>query len=71
MKHYDIGGISTMEILKAKMTREEFYGFCKGNVYKYMTRSGHKENELDDLRKAVVYLNWLIEAKENNVIDRV
>jgi len=67
MDHYDVGGISTISILKAKMSRDEFNGFCKGNVYKYLTRSGHKGHELEDLRKASDYLTWLIEAKEEYI----
>lgn len=67
MEHYDSGGIPTINILKAKMSHEEYNGFCKGNVYKYLTRSAHKGHELQDLRKALDYLQWLIDSKEEYI----
>ena len=37
--------------------------FCKGNAMKYLMRAGKKdpEKEVEDLEKAVFYLNYLIE----------
>jgi hypothetical protein len=32
-------------------------GFCDGNAVKYIARAGKKGNRLEDLRKAVWYLN--------------
>lgn len=36
--------------------------FCKGNAMKYLMRAGKKdpEREVEDLEKAVFYLNYLI-----------
>ena len=42
------------------MTEDELKGFYKGNVLKYMLRH-EKKNGKEDLEKAKVYLNWLIE----------
>lgn len=39
------------------------YGYLVGNVVKYVFRA-KKKNNLEDLRKAKVYLDWLIEAME-------
>ena len=36
--HYIFGGIETIEYLKAKLTAEEYRGFLKGNVLKYVSR---------------------------------
>lgn len=60
-EHYTLGGIETIDILKAKLNKDEFTGFLKGNVIKYITRSGHKNDTLEDLEKAKWYLNKLIE----------
>lgn len=40
--------------------------FCLGNVLKYISRAGKKETEpcVDDLRKALWYLNRKIEILE-------
>lgn len=61
--HYKQGGMEVIKILRAKLSPEEFEGFCKGNILKYVMRSKHK-NGVEDLKKAQVYLKWLIEAEE-------
>ena len=61
--HYQVGGMQLLDIWKAKLSAEEFKGLCKGNILKYVIRAKHK-NGLEDLKKARVYLDWLIEAEE-------
>lgn len=61
--HYVFGGIETIEYLKAKLTPEEYRGFLKGNVLKYVSREAEK-NGLEDLKKAKWYLDKLIEVIE-------
>lgn len=58
--HYTAGGIECIDYLKAKLSREEFKGFLRGNVVKYLSRAGLKSNELEDLKKAAWYLERLI-----------
>ena len=58
--HYTAGGIEVIDFIVAKLTGEEFSGFCKGNVLKYVSRANHK-NGLEDLRKAKWYVDRLIE----------
>lgn len=57
------GGIECIDAIRASMSTEEFCGYCKGNVLKYAWRYVDK-NGVEDLEKAKVYLNWLIEARE-------
>ena len=66
--YYDIGGVSVLDIWKSKLTKEEFEGLCKGNVIKYVCRAGVKDSkkEVEDLKKAKEYLEWLIESKESD-----
>ena len=40
--HYTSGGIETIDFLQAKLSREEFIGYLKGNVLKYGSRLGKK-----------------------------
>lgn len=61
--HYCKGGIECIQAIKASMTKEAFAGYCKGNVMKYIYRYEDK-NGVEDLKKARVYLGWLIEAEE-------
>lgn len=58
--HYKIGGIESIDYLEAKLSPEEFAGFCKGNALKYLSRAGHKADADEDIRKAVWYLNRLL-----------
>lgn len=57
--HYCDGGIETIDFIRAKLTKEEFIGYCKGNALKYISRAGKKSrNVSEDLAKAIVYLGW-------------
>ena len=59
--HYLKGGVDTFDFIKAKgLTYEE------GNIVKYVVRSRHKGNRLEDLKKASWYLTKLIEEAEKN-----
>jgi hypothetical protein len=49
--HYKVGGIETIDFIEAKKL-----GYNLGNVVKYITRADHKDNKLEDLRKAQWYL---------------
>lgn len=64
--HYKVGGIQPIEYMKCKMSKEQFEGFCLGNVIKYVSRSDFKGSKISDLKKARDYLNWLIESVEIN-----
>ena len=61
--HYTFGKVETIDYIKDKLTPEQFEGYCMGNVIKYVSRYRHK-NGIEDLKKARVYLDWAIEAKE-------
>ena len=63
--HYYHGGKETIEILKDFLTEDEFKGFLKGNVLKYMHRYKFK-NGMEDLNKASWYLDKLKETESEN-----
>ena len=52
---YRHGNIECIEAIRSALTPEEFRGFCKGNVLKYVWRERFKGGN-DDLSKAVDYL---------------
>lgn len=57
--HYTSGGIETIDYIEAKLSPEEFRGYCLGNALKYLSRSGKKVGVTDattDLRKAQWYI---------------
>lgn len=70
-EHYKSGGIETIEYIKAKMSKEEFYGYIKGNVMKYVSRVDKKSDKLldkiDDLKKAQWYLERMIQVHQEEI----
>lgn len=58
--HYTTGGMEVIDILRAKMSPEEFRGFCKGNIIKYILRAEHKDGA-QAYRKAGAYCAYLID----------
>lgn len=65
-KHYKLCGldIESVDVIRATLTPEEFRGWCKGNAMKYMHRLGKKDDELQDAKKAMKYLEWLVRELE-------
>ena len=57
--HYKVGGVEVIDVLRAKLTPEEFRGFCKGNVVKYSLRAERKGEPTLDYQKAAWYASWL------------
>ena len=65
--HYQVGGIETVDVIKAKLggdNSEHWHGYLLGNIIKYTTRAKYKGKFLEDLQKARYYLNVLIEDSE-------
>lgn len=56
--HYKSGNIEVIDIIEDQLTEEEYLGFIKGLVMKYVMRSNMK-NGLEDLEKAKWYLERL------------
>ena len=59
--HYNVGSIEAIEAIKASMPPQEFKGYLKGNIMKYLWRYDYKGKPIEDLRKARWYLEKLIE----------
>jgi hypothetical protein len=62
-EHYTTGGIECIDAIRSSLGDEDFASYCQGNVMKYIWRHRHKGG-VEDLKKARVYLNWMIEAEE-------
>ncbi len=64
MKHYKKDGIDTIDLIKSRLTPEEYKGFLLGNMYKYLER--HKEKGgIEDIEKMKVYAYWYQNEIEN------
>lgn len=55
--HYQMEDIhETMDVINYALTDEEFAGFLKGNVLKYILRAPYKNNSEEDWSKAAYYM---------------
>tara|TARA_R100000234_G_C4981143_1_gene170947 strand:- start:993 stop:1220 length:228 start_codon:yes stop_codon:yes gene_type:complete len=63
-RHYLQGKRETIEVIQDYMTKDEFVGYLKGNIIKYVGRFKFKGNPLQDLKKSQWYLNKLIQEVE-------
>lgn len=59
-EHYNKGGVEAIDYIKQQLG-DDFSAYCEGNVHKYIHRYKYK-NGVEDLRKARVYLEWLIKS---------
>lgn len=57
--HYTDGGIEVIDFLQAKLTKEEFIGYLKGNALKYGARMGKKDSPATDAGKMAWYASKL------------
>lgn len=55
--HYTAGSIECIDAIRAALTPEEFRGYCKGNVIKYVWRERLKGGN-ESLAKCEPYLRW-------------
>lgn len=60
-RHYENLEIEPIEVMKKDLSREEFKGYLKGNIIKYILRAPYKGQEDSDYKKAAQYSKWLSE----------
>tara|TARA_R100001244_G_scaffold121876_3_gene91537 strand:+ start:245 stop:550 length:306 start_codon:yes stop_codon:yes gene_type:complete len=60
--HYNQGNMEVIDAIEGLGYGE---GFCVGSIIKYVTRYKHK-NGIEDLKKALWYVNYLIELETKN-----
>lgn len=64
--HYTQGGIECLDAIEAAMKPDQFRGYLKGNIIKYLWRYEWK-NGLEDLKKAQFYMNRMVESMEKEI----
>ena len=67
-EHYQ-GDVEPIELMQAQMTREAFMGFLRGNIIKYASRFGKKDNMAKEATKIRVYAEWLEVAAMDDVVN--
>lgn len=61
--HYIDGGIECIEAIESQLTNDEYRGYLKGNIAKYIWRERMK-GSTESLKKAQWYLDRLIQLDE-------
>lgn len=61
-QHYGKGNIEAIEYIKDFLNDDEYEGYLRGNIAKYLHRFRYK-NGVEDLKKAEWYLKRLIETQ--------
>lgn len=67
--HYTQGGIECIDALEAALGVDGVKAFCRGNAIKYLWRAGAKGSLIEDLRKAVWYIQHEIEIAQRQPIE--
>lgn len=67
--HYQTLAQQPIEIMQRLMTKEQFLGFCHGNVIKYALRCGHKDDPAKEMEKVRQYADWYVRASGGETID--
>jgi len=67
--HYKVGGIETIDYMRAKSTPEEFEGYLRLSALKYLSRVGHKHGDHDaaraeEYKKALWFIDRLVREVE-------
>jgi hypothetical protein len=67
--HYKVGGIETIDYMRAKSTPEEFEGYLRLSAIKYLSRVGHKHGDHDaaraeEYKKALWFIERLVRECE-------
>lgn len=60
--HYTQGSIEAIEAIRAALSPEEYRGFLRGQMIKYVWRAPHKGEYEKDVEKARWYAARLAEA---------
>ena len=64
--HYNHGKYETFTKLQAILSPQEYRGFLKGNIIKYMDRADYKGHKEEDLAKADRYMEELLKMEDEN-----
>lgn len=62
--HYTINGVEAIDVIQAKLSEDQFLGYCVANALKYLMRQNYKGKQQEDIKKACWYLNRLVDSFE-------
>ena len=65
-EHYNKLDVEAIDLIEMSMTKDEFLGYLKGNVLKYIIRYKHKGKAGEDLDKG----KWYLEKLRNKINEQ-
>ena len=68
--HYQFGNFEAIDIMRMVLTDEQFKGYVKANVLKYILREPFKGKPLQDIQKALWHLNLYHDILAEEQADR-
>lgn len=68
--YYDAGGIEVLEIIRAKLTPEQWRGYLLGNLIKYSCRANFKGAFHRDVEKIKTYSGILDAERNGEVVEQ-
>lgn len=69
--HYNRGKLECIDIMEDVFGIDETKAFCKLNAFKYLVRAELKGKEVEDIDKAVWYLNKHQELVKKQSAERI
>lgn len=69
-EHYEMNGIECIDAMVASQGEEAVSNYCVCNAFKYIWRHQHKGKSVEDIKKAVWYLNRYLNLCESKAAKR-
>lgn len=70
-EHYETNGIECIDALVASQGKDAVKEFCICNAFKYIWRNKHKKSSVEDIKKAVWYLEKFLQVSDDKVFIHV
>lgn len=64
--HYTNSKVECIDVMLDIYGKEQVQSFCLCNAFKYLFRCEHKDNKIEDIKKANWYLNKYIKLEDGN-----
>lgn len=70
-EHYETNGIECIDAMVASQGKDAVKEFCVCNAFKYIWRNKHKKSSVEDIKKAVWYLEKFLQLSDDKDYIRV
>ena len=68
-EHYDAHYLGDVQLMQSVMSQEAFMGFLRGNIIKYASRLGKKDDVAKETTKILRYAEWLDKVAKGEKIN--